>query len=266
MIDRKEIPQNEYRESRHISASDIKLILENPYLFKIGYKKPKTDSMLLGSLVHTLVIEPENFERDYYLTESFNLRTQAGKSLREKALQESNGKIIIQEDFYIKAKEIARTLLESDLSNLFKNGAGEHSFFGEINGIPCKCRPDYFLEVDNQKIIIDLKTTKFGGASPDNFVKSIASFGYYIQAAFYLELLKADEFIFVAIETEPPYMMGIYELDNISLEFGLSEVKRGLDIYRNIDKIENIYKDNSFKKKQILTLPNYVYYKKDSKI
>lgn len=265
-MERKEISQNVYRESKSISASDIKLILENPYLFKIGYKKPKTDSMVLGSLVHTLVIEPENFERDYYLMETFNLRTQAGKLAKERAIQESNGKIIVQEEFYIKAKEIAQTLLKSDLSNLFKNGAGEHSFFGEIDGIPCKCRPDYFLEMNNQKIIIDLKTTKFGGASPDNFIKSIASFGYYIQAAFYLELLKADEFIFVAIETEPPYMMGIYELDNISLEFGLNEVKRGLEIYKNIDKIENIYKDHFFKKKQMLTLPNYVYYKKDTKI
>ena len=111
-----------------------------------------------------------------------------------------------------------------------------------------------------------MKTTKFGGALPDAFMRAIASYGYYIQAAFYLNLLQADDFIFVAVETDEPFMIGVYELDRVSLDFGESEIRRAIEIYQNLDKIDCVYKDSDFKKKQTLTLPNWVYYKKDSKI
>lgn len=265
-MEAKSIPQIEYRSKReYLSASDVKLILENPYLYKIGYQRESSDSMILGSVIHSLVLEPENFDRDFEVIEPVNIRTKAGKDIMGKHKRDS-GKTIVPLPFYEKAKKVANSVLSSDIGNLFKNGVAENSYFGELYGVKCKCRPDYVLEASSKKVIIDLKTTKFGGASPDAFMRSIASYGYYIQVAFYLNLLQADDFIFVAVETDEPFMIGVYELDRVSLDFGESEIRRAIEIYQNLDKIDCVYKDSDFKKKQTLTLPNWVYYKKDSKI
>lgn len=260
------IPQTQYRSKReYLSASDVKLILENPYLYKIGYQRESSDSMILGSVIHSLVLEPDNFDRDFEVIEPVNIRTKAGKEIMDKHRRDSS-KTVVPLPFYEKAKKVAKSVLSSDIGNLFKNGIAENSYFGELYGVKCKCRPDYVLEASSKKVIIDLKTTKFGGASPDAFMRAIASYGYYIQAAFYLNLLQADDFIFVAVETDEPFMIGVYELDRVSLDFGESEIRRAIEIYQNLDKIDCVYKDSDFKKKQTLTLPNWVYYKKDSKI
>lgn len=59
-----------YHESDNLSASRIKMVLENAREFYEVYvsgnaKKSYTDALLVGSLHHTLVLEPENFDRDY---------------------------------------------------------------------------------------------------------------------------------------------------------------------------------------------------------
>lgn len=59
-----------YHQSDNLSASKLKVILSNAVKFKDMYvtkeaKKTHTDALLVGSLHHTLVLEPENFDRDY---------------------------------------------------------------------------------------------------------------------------------------------------------------------------------------------------------
>lgn len=61
-----------YHESDNLSASKLKLILNNAVRFrdlcitKAG-KKQYTDALLIGSLHHTLVLEPENLDKDYII-------------------------------------------------------------------------------------------------------------------------------------------------------------------------------------------------------
>jgi len=69
--------------------------------------------------------------------------------------------------------------------------------------------------------IFDLKKTQDASA----FHWSIKNYKYYRQAAWYLEGLKAatgkdGRFIFIAIETEPPYGVKMYELDAEYLALG----------------------------------------------
>lgn len=59
-----------YHESDNLSASKLKVILSNAVKFRDMYvtkevKNKHTDALLVGSLHHTLVLEPENFDRDY---------------------------------------------------------------------------------------------------------------------------------------------------------------------------------------------------------
>lgn len=260
---------SEYRKSEGISASDIKQILSEPYLFKLGIKPEFTPAqqakMNLGSAIHSLVIEPQNFERDFLVLPSFNLRSAKDREEKER-LCSGEKRIILTPDTYEHAKKVANSLLETNAGKLFQNGVGEISLKKKIDGVVIKCRPDFFMK--KQGLIIDLKTTGKGGASPDAFAKTIANLQYYIQASVYLEVSGASQFVFVVIETEPPYQIGIYDLDKTSLDFGISEMKRAIEIYKNLDKITQIVSKDFDSETSIktLTLPNYVYYRDGAKM
>ena len=69
-------------------------------------------------------------------------------------------------------------------------------------------------------MVIDLKTTGEGGASPDKFTRTICSFFYHLQAAHYLQGTGLKRFIFIAVEKVWPYTVGVYELSGSFIEKG----------------------------------------------
>ena len=73
-----------YRAMDGLSASDIKALLANPYKFKRGIKRPASTAQNIGSAVHSLILEPENFERDFIIAD-FDRRTKSGKEQAEQA-------------------------------------------------------------------------------------------------------------------------------------------------------------------------------------
>lgn len=257
------LSEKEYRSKSAISSSDIRSILENPYFFKNGIKKEETESLLLGRAIHSLILEPENFNRDFIVKPKFNLRKTADKEANAQFLAETetSEKSIIDSTIFEKAKEVAEAFKENPTSKILSGGVAEASFFGKIAEVDCKCRPDYFnIE---KSTIFDIKTaSKKGGASPNEFIKSVANFGYHIQAWFYKAITGAKNFFFVVIETESPFMVGVYSLDNISLEFGESQVEKAFEILRDIEKFKSPCYLNAidYKHIQTLTLPNWVYY------
>ena len=80
----------------------------------------------------------------------------------------------------------------------------------------CKARCDYVVD----DMVIDLKTTAEGGASPDKFTKTICNFMYHLQAAHYLQATGASRFIFIAVEKVWPYSVGIYQLSQSFIDKG----------------------------------------------
>ena len=259
-IEMHNIPQNEYRANKRLSASDCKELLDNPYAFKIGYKKESTLSLDVGSVTHCLILEPQNFNRDFLVCPELNLRTKAGKQERDELeLQaEVEGKKLVDKAIYEKSAQIAENVLKNDIGALFKNGLAEHSFYGEVFGKDCKCRPDFYYR--EKGIIIDLKTTRQGGAHPAEFAKTMAKFKYHLQARFYLELLKAKDFLFVVVETEPPYVIGCYKLDYATLDKGEELIKRAFKNYDNLESFNQVLRDSDGNTMQTIGLPNYAFF------
>ncbi len=101
----------------------------------------------------------------------------------------------------------ARGLLNGDWK-----GKSEQSYFATDSdtGMKVKCRPDFIL--DDGSLIIDLKTTQ--NASLKGFQKSVVNFRYYVQAAWYLDVVematgkRPDAFIFIAVEKTRPFNTG----------------------------------------------------------
>lgn len=64
------VSNKDYHASENLSASRIKMLLGNAVEFRDVYvagdaKKKYTDALLVGSLHHTLVLEPDEFDNDY---------------------------------------------------------------------------------------------------------------------------------------------------------------------------------------------------------
>lgn len=261
----------EYHARAEISKSDLDLLAKSPYLLKLKkdglYKSEATPSLILGSAVHKLVLEPNDFINEFAIEPNCDKRTKDGKAEFERFQNENQGKTIIKADEYAKADLIAKSVLEMQgTANFLKDGKAEQSYFSEIDGVKVKCRPDFYNE--NLGLIIDLKTTS--DASPNGFTKSIANFNYHIQTAFYSDVLrslgkKVNKFLFIAVETKEPYLVGFYELDEVAIEKGREKYKELLSLWKWC--IENDcyfqygdFKDGKFNPVKTLNLPTWKFY------
>lgn len=275
IITKENLSQAEYRaKTEYLSSSDIKTLLENPYSYKIKEKKEPSDTLILGSLIHTMLLEPNKISDEYMKLPELNLRTKADKEVltefEERAKAEN--KTLVKNDIWGKAVNVVNAFKNSDLSNIFSGGVAELSFFGEINGTKCKCRPDYFIKEKN--IIYDLKTTNVkNGASYENFIKNVANFKYYIQAQFYKKLIGASEFLFIVLETTPTtdengnehYRNAVYKISDFDLEWANDEILRAIEIYKNLDKFNLTYCDTkTYERVQEIVLPTYLRYQKNA--
>src|SRR5690606_30456849 len=73
----------------------------------------------------------------------------------------------------------------------------------------------------NAEVAIDVKTTA-GSASPIEFGREAARYGYPVQAAWYLDTLawageSEREFRFIVIEKAAPHLVAVHALDDVTL-------------------------------------------------
>jgi len=236
------MPAPEYHSIDALSASGAKQLLKTPAHYIASRNSgPPTAAMLLGTVVHTMVLEPGNFDAEVAVCPKFDMRTKFGKQSREEFEETTNGKIVIDEFKYERAKGISESLRSHPFfKEHVKNGEAETTMMWEQYGVQCKARVDYIAK----DVIYDVKTCQ--DASPSGFSKQIAKFQYHIQAAHYLfgrkQLagvnLDRANFVFLAVESEPPYSCGIYTLTSRSLKQGLREIARAAERFASIGEAE----------------------------
>lgn len=146
---------------------------------------------------------------------------------------EASGKTLLSAGDYENVLKISKTVRTHETAGrLLGIGEAEVTVLTEMDDVPAKCRVDWL----RPGVIVDLKTTD--DASPGGFSRSIASYGYDVQAAWYLDCcqaagIEAEAFIFIAVEKAAPYAVGIYELDYASLEVGRSKYQRALSLWKH---------------------------------
>ncbi len=224
-----DIDEQVYRSDPAFAASDLKYAIDHGlqafYTYKFGKNNPPriaTPAMKFGSMCHKYCLEPQLFEGSYALLD--DKRTKAGKAtalaLQEKGIETFTTPELDTLTGIYKAlcnNEFANKYIISDTLRDTR-GLAEQSYWWKHRetGLQCKCRCDYVID----DMVIDLKTTGEGGASPEAFTRTIASFKYFLQAAHYLQGTGAKRFIFVAVEKVFPYSVGVYELSPHFIERG----------------------------------------------
>ena len=106
------ISSKDYHVYPAISSTQCKHLLKSAWEFDYKRKHPKAPSaaMQFGSLVHQLVLEPEQFEQNYFVAEKPKRNTKEGKAMYARLDQERGKREWISLDDFLKAQEIKNTL------------------------------------------------------------------------------------------------------------------------------------------------------------
>ncbi|OUT10426.1 hypothetical protein B9N62_10180 [Campylobacter concisus] len=230
------LTNKEYHARPEISKSDLDLLAKSPLHLKMKneLKSEPTKALLLGSAVHKLVLEPKDFSNEFSVEPEVDKRTKEGKAIHEEFLKKLGGKTPINWASIRTALKVANSINSMyETAEFLKDGLAEQSYFSEIEGVAVKCRPDFYNE--KMGAVIDLKTTS--DASATGFARSVASFNYHVQAAFYSDILRSlgkevNYFLFIAVETKAPYFVGFYELDAAAIEQGRKTYLELLELYK----------------------------------
>jgi exodeoxyribonuclease VIII len=238
------ISNEEYHSGPGLSSSGLKLIDRSPLHYWARYLDPHreasepTPALILGTAIHTAILEPDRFGEEYAIAPVVDRRTKDGKAEWQAFLDDCavNKKTAITKDDYDTCARISRAVVAHPLfATFFAKGAAEQSVYWKDpeTGVLCKCRPDWM--VAGAPVMLDVKSTQ--DASPSAFAKSIFKYGYHISAAWYLEGWRQatgeniDQFIFAAFEKDAPNALAFYQADEAMLQIGRQECQRLLTIY-----------------------------------
>jgi exodeoxyribonuclease VIII len=226
---------SEYHARIEVNKSLLDLVAIAPvkaWSYLGGEKPSQTASKMLGTHVHAAVLEPDKL-MPY---PPVNKRTKEGKAEIERLNEEYKGTNVIfcePDVYYMQVQAIAESVRNHPRARvLLSQGQPEVSVFSKLNGTLVKCRPDWLRD---DGIIVDLKTTQ--DASPAEFARSAWKYRYHVQAAFYTDVclsagIAVRSFVFVAVETKPPYLVACYVLNPLDLELGREAYRRDLDTYQ----------------------------------
>lgn len=223
------ITDAEYFALDALNNSTISKILRSPLHATV--ETPANTAMQKGTATHTAILEPYEFEN----------RTMRGPDDRrgnkwKDALEEAGDKLLLVASEYDDVLRM-RDAVHADpkTAQLINGNDGqvEITAVSDWDGIKCKSKND--LVRPSLSTIVDLKTTS--DASKEGFAKSVANFGYHRQAVWYLKNWnRASEdtmqrFLFLAVESSPPYAHAIYELDEEAMREGERQINNAMNIY-----------------------------------
>lgn len=223
----------DYHATPGISSSNLRLLAESCiHLDKKELFQAESPALDFGSLVHKLILEPDDFDQEFVIAPKFNLRTNAGKD-EEAAFKAANeAKTIVTQDDFERARKMANNAL-GIAGGLLNGGQPEQSFFAEEDGLVMKCRPDYLRE--DLSLAIDIKTTS--DSSEFGLKKSVANYRYDWNAYWYLKVLRLaglniTRYLFLFVDSSSPHLVKLRELSGESMAKAEAEVENLLLHYR----------------------------------
>jgi hypothetical protein len=152
-----------------------------------------------------------------------------------KAWTKASGRHVLSADDMRSVRDAAEAVQRHPVAGLMlAEGAPQVSAVWECQqtGVTVKIRPDMVMPAPT---LADLKKTV--DASPEKFAIQVFKMRYHWQAAMYLDGMSAatgehyDEFLFIAVEEDPPHRCEVYRLGMAEIEQGREEYRAALQAY-----------------------------------
>lgn len=264
----RDISNEAYRAlTEFVSVSELKLFDESPYLYKRRYidkikTDKKNDSLLLGTLLHSMLLEPDTVADEYHIYTKIDGRTAEGKA-QVLELEKMMTKTPVSAQMYEQAQNIVN-FSRIKLAEITPHSKlqVEKSFFCNdslfFKKVPVKARMDSFVD-DN--FIIDYKTT-VEPVSEKNFQSTMLDYKYHWQAAFYLKIYeeitgkKLDKFIWLVQQTIEPFGCEWFEADPVAIKIAEIELQECLFKIKKALKHKDFPRMNPIKNR-VISLPRY---------
>lgn len=238
------LPAEDYHAADGVSNSMLKHMDPTPAHFQAYLAEPKkqTTATVLGTLVHSMVLEPDKpLEGLIVKPSDVDFRTAKGKEW--KRIQEEAGKAIISEEDHANALGMVHSIsrhpeakriiadAETELS-LFARNPRFDDLFGEDNPL-LKARLD-IAPMGN--FLGDLKSCE--DVSDEALKKLLYTYDYFQQGAFYLdiwnEVLPHDPksaFVFIFVKKTRPYSVRVKRLKQRAINAGRGRYVQRLTRY-----------------------------------
>jgi len=216
-------PHEAYFALPGINWSLLKEAARSPKHFKHAQVTPRTDTsaMALGRAAHMAVLEPDLLLTHY---------TVWAGSRRTKEYAEfcavNAGKEILTEAEWDKVLAIKRAVCSHpDARRLLRSGAREKT--ARWTDLPSGLRLKARADLVKRDAVWDFKTAK--SITEHDFARAVATMLYHGQAAFYCAGFQRPRFGFIAVESEAPHDVAVFELDDDSMFAGEQLVRELLD-------------------------------------
>ena len=278
-------PDRDYRQFDSVSQSELKEVLKSPAHWLARYGPDALPSypsaaMIIGTATHCDLLEPERFPKTFCdrsqrppeptvpelrqaaKEQGIKVPTGAKKADIEKLIypdgREVDKRTPLSADDFSTVTGMAEALRTHDVAGAWFDPsrenyrrANEVSLYvtaeAHPEGMPIKGRIDRLEKTDDGWLILDLKTTD--DASPDVFQRKAFNLGYFLQAAFYIDLValvtgcdrEQVDFMFCAVERKKPHCVKLYEADRDAVSWGRDQYTKALRTLKICKEMGDFY-------------------------
>lgn len=239
-----------------VSKSMLWSFHHNPFRWRYGPPIKPTSAMTWGSLVDCLLLtpaylgkwfawHPETYTNEKGEEKPWNWNANACKEWRSRL---SRRQEMVDVDDVCGAMEAVKAIrADFRAASILEGCETQVAMCAEFQGLRIKGLLDIVPARDGEhgNSLVDLKTTgKL--ESPRQIERTIADFGYHVQAALYLDLWNAltgeerETFAFIFSLSSPPYEVAVVELETAA-------IMRGREIYLEaLDRFRRCAEDNEW--------------------
>lgn len=212
-----------------VRSSGLNHLARSPAHFKTWVETPEkdTDDMAFGRAFHCYILMPEEFDRRYVTRPDFgDMRYKIAKEDYAAWKKEAGEREEIGASDKAHIQGMVEAILNHRVaSRLIMGGYAEQQLRVPRGTLTQVAQPDYVLPTKG--VLVDLK--KCQGALPREVERSVANYGYLMQAAHYLAVAAQNgmtdgKFVFLFVEDKPPY--GVFVGDLEPEDLALMEARR----------------------------------------
>lgn len=239
----------DYHGTGGLSSSQIKDAAKSMRLFKAKYidktfpEKEKSDSLVVGDLLHHKILEPEKVKESFVMWEGGN-RNKARKEWSE-FKKEHVGRTIVTPFQWSQTERMAESFFNNEDAVEILQGSSKleaaYRWKDEHRDLILKTKFDMWSE----DYWADIKTTK--SPSPADFKESMLMFGYDLSSALYHAAhyisseSKGAAAYFICVRNSAPYEVAVYDVRRY-VERGVEKLLQTLERI-SVCKSTGIWKD-----------------------
>ena len=251
----------EYHRHPAVSKHGLDDFRKAPSFFKWcrEHLQPASDALTFGSLYHTVMLEPDLIGQRYITVprEAPRRPTRIQRNAKKPSLEtleaiqwwdefeiRGAGRTVVDHNDIQLCNQMRVAMLENTacrnaLTELREFTEASLFWEDEKTGVKCRARPDIIRTDD---LIVDPKTCR--DATESAFMRAAYEFGYFRQAAMYLDGLEAatgrkgKAFIFLAQETEAPFLCKAYVASPQMIELGRAQIAEDLAMLAQCQKTD----------------------------